>query len=42
MMDLDNITHTQTEAEEVEEVGLGLIINLGQAGNLALAAPKQA
>ncbi len=28
MMDLDNIPDTQTEAEELEEVVMGLIINL--------------
>lgn len=27
MMDLDNIPDTQTEAEELEEVVMGLIIN---------------
>lgn len=31
MMDLDNIPDTQTEAEELEEVVMGLIINSGQA-----------
>ena len=36
MMDLDNIPDTQTEAEELEEVVLGLIISL------AYAALKQA
>ena len=30
MMDLDNIPDTQTEAEELEEVVMGLIINSGQ------------
>ena len=38
MMDLDNIPDTQTEAEELEEVVMGLIINSGQA----YAALKQA
>ncbi|MFS4432783.1 PTS N,N'-diacetylchitobiose transporter subunit IIA [Citrobacter farmeri] len=42
MMDLDNITDTQTEAEELEEVVMGLIINSGQARSLAYAALKQA
>lgn len=31
MMDLDNIPDTQTEAEELEEVVMGLIINLTSA-----------
>ena len=35
MMDLDNIPDTQTEAEELEEVGMGMIINSGQARRLA-------
>lgn len=42
MMDLDNIPDTQTEAEELEEVVMGLIINSGQARSLAYAALKQA
>ena len=37
MMDLDNIPDTQTEAEELEEVVMGLIINSGQARSLAYA-----
>jgi PTS system cellobiose-specific IIA component len=41
-MDLENITDTQTEAEELEEVVMGLIINSGQARSLAYAALKQA
>ncbi|EPL7143822.1 PTS lactose/cellobiose transporter subunit IIA [Escherichia coli] len=41
MMDLDNIPDTQTEAEELEEVVMGLIINSGQARSLAYAALKQ-
>ena len=41
MMDLDNIPDTQTEAEELEEVVMGLIINSGQARSLAYAL-KQA
>lgn len=41
-MDLDNITDTQSEAEELEEVVMGLIINSGQARSLAYAALKQA
>lgn len=40
MMDLDNIPDTQTEAEELEEVVMGLIINSGQARSLAYAALK--
>lgn len=42
MMDLENITDTQTEAEELEEVVMGLIINSGQARSTAYAALKQA
>ncbi|EMO7866220.1 PTS N,N'-diacetylchitobiose transporter subunit IIA [Citrobacter amalonaticus] len=42
MMDLENITDTQTEAKELEEVVMGLIINSGQARSLAYAALKQA
>lgn len=42
MMDLDSITDVQTEAEELEEVVMGLIINSGQARSLAYAALKQA
>lgn len=42
MMDLENSTDTQTEAEELEEVVMGLIINSGQARSLAYAALKQA
>lgn len=42
MMDLENITDTQTEAEELEEVVMGLIINSGQARSPAYAALKQA
>lgn len=42
MMDLDNIPDTQTEAEELEEVVMGLIINSGQARSLAYSALKQA
>lgn len=42
MMDLENIPDTQTEAEELEEVVMGLIINSGQARSLAYAALKQA
>ncbi|MCW7013045.1 PTS N,N'-diacetylchitobiose transporter subunit IIA [Escherichia coli] len=38
----DNIPDTQTEAEELEEVVMGLIINSGQARSLAYAALKQA
>ena len=42
MMDLENIPDTQTEAEELEEVVMGLIINSGQARSLAYGALKQA
>ena len=42
MMDLDNIPDTQTEAEELEEVVMGLIINSGQARSLAYTALKKA
>ena len=42
MMDLDNIPDTQTEAEELEEVVMGLIINSGQARSLAYGALKKA
>ncbi|WP_336222043.1 PTS N,N'-diacetylchitobiose transporter subunit IIA [Citrobacter amalonaticus] len=42
MMDLDNITDAQSEAEALEEVVMGLIINSGQARSLAYAALKQA
>lgn len=42
MMVLDSITDAQTEAEELEEVVMGLIINSGQARSLAYAALKQA
>ncbi|HCA7078124.1 TPA: PTS N,N'-diacetylchitobiose transporter subunit IIA [Citrobacter sedlakii] len=42
MMDLDSITDAQTEAEELEEVVMGLIINSGQARSLAYAALKHA
>ena len=42
MMDLDNITDTQAEAEELEEVVMGRISNSGQARSLAYAALKQA
>ncbi|NDO80172.1 PTS N N'-diacetylchitobiose transporter subunit IIA [Citrobacter sp. NCU1] len=42
MIDLENIVDTQSEAEELEEVVMGLIINSGQARSLAYAALKQA
>lgn len=31
MLDIENIVDTQSEAEELEEVVMGLIINSGQA-----------
>ena len=36
MMDLDNIPDTQTEAEELEEVVMGLIINSGNRRSRAI------
>lgn len=42
MLDLENVAGTPSEAEELEEVVMGLIINSGQARNLAYAALKQA
>lgn len=42
MIDLENIVDTQSDAEELEEVVMGLIINSGQARSLAYAALKQA
>ena len=42
MLDIENIVDTQSEAEELEEVVMGLIINSGQARSLAYAALKQA
>jgi hypothetical protein len=40
MLDMDNIVDTQSEAEELEEVVMGLIINSGQARSLAYGALK--
>ena len=42
MLDIENIVDTQSEAEELEEVVMGLIINSGQARNLAYGALKMA
>ncbi len=40
--DIENIVDTQSEAEELEEVVMGLIINSGQARSLAYGALKMA
>lgn len=42
MLDIENIVDTQSEAEELEEVVMGLIINSGQARSLAYDALKLA
>ena len=42
MLDIENIVDTQSEAEELEEVEMGLIINSGQARSLAYGALKLA
>lgn len=42
MLDIENIVDTQSEAEELEEVVMGLIINSGQARSLACGALKMA
>ena len=42
MLDIENIVDTQSEAEELEEVVMGLIINSGQARSLAYGALKLA
>ncbi|EPM5598800.1 PTS N,N'-diacetylchitobiose transporter subunit IIA [Citrobacter braakii] len=42
MLDIENIVDTQSEAEELEEVVMGLIINSGQARSLAYGAFKMA
>lgn len=42
MLDIENIVDTQSEAEELEEVVMGLIINSGQARSLAYGALKMA
>ena len=42
MLDIENIVDTQSEAEELEEVVMGLITNSGQARSLAYGALKMA
>ena len=42
MLDIENIVGTPSEAEELEEVVMGLIINSGQARSLAYGALKMA
>ena len=42
MLDIENIVDTQSEAEELEEVVMGLIINSGHARSLAYGALKMA
>jgi PTS system cellobiose-specific IIA component len=42
MLDLDNLPETDTDADALEEVVMGLIINAGQARSLAYSALKQA
>ncbi|MBA7801712.1 PTS N,N'-diacetylchitobiose transporter subunit IIA [Citrobacter freundii] len=42
MLDIENIVDSSSEAEELEEVVMGLIINSGQARSLAYGALKQA
>ena len=42
MLDIENIVDTSSEAEELEEVVMGLIINSGQARSLAYGALKMA
>ena len=42
MLDLDNLPETDTDADVLEEVVMGLIINAGQARSLAYSALKQA
>ena len=42
MLDIENIVDTQSEAEELEEVVMGLIINSGRARSLAYGALKMA
>ncbi|ELP5232695.1 PTS N,N'-diacetylchitobiose transporter subunit IIA [Citrobacter freundii] len=42
MLDIENIVDTQSEAEELEEVVMGLIINSGQVRSLAYGALKMA
>ena len=38
MLDLDNLPETDTDADALEEVVMGLIINAGQARSLAYNA----
>lgn len=40
MMDLDNIPDTQTEAEELEEVVMGLIINFRTSAQLRVCGTE--
>lgn len=40
MLDIENIVDTQSEAEELEEVVMGLIINSGQARSWRTARSK--
>ncbi|HAU5788610.1 TPA: PTS N,N'-diacetylchitobiose transporter subunit IIA [Citrobacter freundii] len=42
MLDIENIVDTQSAAEELEEVVMGLIINSGHARSLAYGALKMA
>ena len=42
MLDIENIVDTQSEAEALEEVVMGLIINSGPARSLAYGALKMA
>lgn len=42
MLDLDNLPETDTDADALEEIVMGLIINAGQARSLAYSALKQA
>lgn len=42
MLDIENIVDSSSEAEELEEVVMGLIINSGQARSLAYGALKLA
>lgn len=42
MLDIENIVDTSSEAEELEEVVMGLIINSGQARSTAYGALKMA
>lgn len=42
MFDLENVVDSQTAAEELEEVVMGLIINSGQARSLAYGALRKA